>query len=90
MEKLRSLIPDLQNKIEKSNFVQSVLNQSKEVPTLQMHLAFTSNRGILSILKHLDMLNNEEVLQASDIVLKESNLDHLRPFIYITHAETVR
>ncbi len=87
IENMRMLLPEIQNKIESSNFVQNARNRQTELPLVDMHLAFASNRGILTILNRLDMLNEEQLLQASDILLKESNLDSLRPFMFITHAK---
>lgn len=85
MEKIRLLLPGLQHKIENSNFVQKVHNREKAVEKMNLHLAFTSNRRIVTLLKQLGMLTEEQLLQANEILVRESKLDQLHPFMFITH-----
>jgi len=87
MNKIRSLLPALQNKIESNIFVQNVRNKQQEVLSVDIHLAFTSNRSTLTLLKHLGMMDEENVLQAGEILVKESNIDQVRPFIFIKHRK---
>jgi hypothetical protein len=85
MEKIRSMIPELQHKADSNLMVSGLRNRQNGLSAVDVHLAFTTNRGLLTLLKQLDQLTEEQVLQASDMIMSESSLDHLHPFIYITH-----
>ena len=85
IETLRNMCPELQSNIDKNIFITKFRNEQTNVKTANIHLAFTSNKGIILLLNKMGMLTGDEMLHAEEEILKEAPLDRLRPFIFVNY-----